>query len=139
MTDIATKHAETDELEARIDIPVVTEALLGTWADIRREAREMIKDSAFWRIEGQAIPEHRERTLSQLHLLVKAGANSRANRRNTAGRRTRAAISPDSRSSSPPTRACRSSRACSGGCSARRSCSSAPSRTTTSGCATPLT
>ncbi|WP_119695839.1 acyl-CoA dehydrogenase [Microbacterium halotolerans] len=79
MTDIATKHAETDELEARIDIPVVTDALLGTWADIRREAREMIKDSAFWRIEGQAIPEHRERTLSQLHLLVKAGANSRAN------------------------------------------------------------
>ena len=76
-TDEISDAAET---EARIDVALVTDALLGTWADIRREAREMIKDSAYWRIEGQPIPEHRERTLSQLHLLVKAGATSaRAN------------------------------------------------------------
>ncbi|MGO1768598.1 MAG: acyl-CoA dehydrogenase family protein [Microbacterium sp.] len=70
--------SDAAETEARIDVALVTDALLGTWAGIRREAREMIKDSAFWRIEGQPIPEHRERALTQLHLLVEAGASARA-------------------------------------------------------------
>lgn len=78
MTDIATRPAPADEAEARIDIPLATDALLGTWADIRREAREMIKDPLFWKVEGQAIPEHRERTLSQLKLLAELNAGSRA-------------------------------------------------------------
>src|SRR5690606_34917366 len=76
MTDTVTR--EVDETTARIDIPLVTDALLGTWADIRREAREMIKDPAFWRIEGQPMVEHRERTLAQLDLLVQHGASMRA-------------------------------------------------------------
>jgi acyl-CoA oxidase len=38
----------------------------------------MIKDPAFWRIDGQPMAEHRERTLTQLHLLVEHGGSRRA-------------------------------------------------------------
>ena len=71
-------HSASEASESRIDVSVVTRALLGTWADTRLEAREMIKDSAFWKIEGQAMPEHRERVLTQLHLLAERGGSRRA-------------------------------------------------------------
>ena len=45
-------HTAAEASEPRIDVSAVTDLLLGTWADTRREAREMIKDPAFWRIEG---------------------------------------------------------------------------------------
>lgn len=61
-----------------IDVERVNELLLGTWADTRREAREMIKDPAFWRDDSLAKDEHRERVLSQLHLLVENGGVHRA-------------------------------------------------------------
>ncbi|GAA1999331.1 acyl-CoA dehydrogenase [Microbacterium ulmi] len=64
--------------EPRIDVAAVTDMLLGTWASTRREAREMIKDPAFWRVDGMPVPEHRERVLSQLHLLVQHGGSRRA-------------------------------------------------------------
>ncbi|WP_261165444.1 acyl-CoA dehydrogenase [Microbacterium sp. Marseille-Q6965] len=79
MADTVVRPVEhTEHPDARIDIRRVNDALLGTWADIRREAREMIKDPAFWRIEGQPIAEHRERALAQLDLLVQHGASMRA-------------------------------------------------------------
>ena len=62
----------------RIDTPTVTDLLLGTWGQTRREAREMIKDPAFWRIDGLPVAEHRERVLTQLHLMVEHGASRRA-------------------------------------------------------------
>ncbi|MCK2026198.1 acyl-CoA dehydrogenase family protein [Microbacterium sp. SSW1-47] len=62
----------------RIDVAAVTDALMGTWADVRREAREMIKDPAFWRQDELGKDEHRERVLSQLHLLVENKAVHRA-------------------------------------------------------------
>ncbi|MEV7693750.1 acyl-CoA dehydrogenase [Microbacterium sp. NPDC089189] len=71
-------HTAAQAAEARIDLRAVNDLLLGTWADTRRDAREMIKDSAFWRIDGQTVAEHRERVLSQLHLLVDNGAAARA-------------------------------------------------------------
>lgn len=71
-------HTAEEASEPRIDVAAVTDLLLGTWADTRREAREMIKDPAFWRIEGQPMPEHRERVLTQLHLLVEHGGSRRA-------------------------------------------------------------
>lgn len=71
-------HTPEEASEPRIDIAAVTDLLLGTWAETRREAREMIKDPAFWRIDGQPMPEHRERTLTQLHLLVEHGGSRRA-------------------------------------------------------------
>ncbi|KRB37128.1 acyl-CoA dehydrogenase [Microbacterium sp. Root180] len=71
-------HTAEEASEPRIDVDAVTDLLLGTWADTRREAREMIKDPAFWRIEGQPMAEHRERVLTQLHLLVEHGGSRRA-------------------------------------------------------------
>lgn len=70
-------HTAEEASESRIDVEAVTDLLLGTWAETRREAREMIKDPAFWRIEGQSMAEHRERTLTQLHLLVEHGGSRR--------------------------------------------------------------
>ncbi|MEZ3161438.1 acyl-CoA dehydrogenase [Microbacterium sp. BWT-B31] len=71
-------HSAQEASDPRIDVAAVTDLLLGTWAHTRRESREMIKDPAFWRIDGQPMPEHRERVLSQLHLLVEHGGSRRA-------------------------------------------------------------
>ncbi|KJL44637.1 acyl-CoA oxidase [Microbacterium terrae] len=71
-------HSAAEASDPRIDIAAVTDLLLGTWAETRREAREMIKDPAFWRIEGQPMADHRERVLTQLHLLVEHGGSRRA-------------------------------------------------------------
>jgi acyl-CoA oxidase len=71
-------HTAAQAHEPRIDIAAVTDLLLGTWGDTRRTAREMIKDPAFWRIDGQPMAEHRERVLTQLHLLVEHGGSRRA-------------------------------------------------------------
>ncbi|SFI60214.1 MULTISPECIES: acyl-CoA dehydrogenase family protein [Microbacterium] len=71
-------HSAEEAHEARIRIPAVTDLLLGTWADTRREARQLIKDPAFWRIEGQPMAEHRERVLGQLRLLAENGGSRRA-------------------------------------------------------------
>ncbi len=74
----ADEARRVDASEPRIDVAAVTELLLGTWAQARREAREMIKDEAFWQIPGQSMAEHRERVLGQLHRFVEAGAAGRA-------------------------------------------------------------
>ena len=71
-------HSAAEASEPRIDVAAVTDLLLGTWADTRREAREMIKDPAFWRIEGQSMEEQRERVLGQMRLIVDAGAAARS-------------------------------------------------------------
>ena len=80
MVDAAIRPTITDaEREAAaIDVERVNDLLLGTWADTRREARAMIKDPAFWRDDSLAKDEHRERVLSQLHLLVDSRAVHRA-------------------------------------------------------------
>ncbi len=52
MVDAAVRTTKTPIVEATspaIDVARVNDLLLGTWGDTRREAREMIKDSAFWR------------------------------------------------------------------------------------------
>lgn len=71
-------HSAAEASEPRIDVDAVTDMLLGTWADTRREAREMIKDPAFWRIDGLSVEDHRERVMGQLQLLVDSGASARA-------------------------------------------------------------
>lgn len=67
------------------EIPAVTvntteleQLLLGRWADTRRDARELLKDSQFHKVEGLTKEDHRELTLKQLHLLVEHGAVHRA-------------------------------------------------------------
>ncbi len=71
-------HTAAEASEPRIDVDAVTDLLLGTWASTRREVRELIKDPAFWRVEGMPMAEHRERVLAQLHLLVDNGGSQRA-------------------------------------------------------------
>ena len=92
----------------------------------------MIKDPAFWRVEGLPMAEHRERVLTQLHLLVHHGGSRRAfpeeyggeddHGGNVAGFQELVIGGP---------RRCRSSPASSGACSAPPSCTSAPRSTTT--------
>ncbi|MFC4138767.1 MULTISPECIES: acyl-CoA dehydrogenase [unclassified Microbacterium] len=62
----------------QIDVARLGELLMGTWADTRRESRELIKDSAFWRDDSLGKDEHRERVLTQMHLLVENKAVHRA-------------------------------------------------------------
>ena len=64
--------------DTRIDMTALTRQLLGTWADIRLEAREMIKDDAFWQIPGQHYTEHRKRVLEQLTMLAERGGGARS-------------------------------------------------------------
>ncbi len=73
-----TAKTAQDDTTPRIDVDAVGDLLLGTWADTRREAREMIKDPAFWRDDSLGKDEHRERVLTQLHLLVENNAVHRA-------------------------------------------------------------
>ncbi|MFF3026028.1 acyl-CoA dehydrogenase [Microbacterium sp. NPDC057944] len=75
MVDVATV---SEVKNPQPDVEQITELLMGTWADIRRQAREMIKDPAFWRKDDLGKDEHRERVLSQLHLLVENKAVHRA-------------------------------------------------------------
>ena len=70
-------HTAAEASEARIDVAKVNDALMGTWAATRREARAVIKDPAFWRVDGMPMAEHRERVLAQLHALVDAGGSRR--------------------------------------------------------------
>ncbi|WP_175986754.1 acyl-CoA dehydrogenase family protein [Microbacterium tenebrionis] len=78
MVDAVRTSQKTEDKSPQIDVPRVTDLLLGTWADTRRTAREMIKDPAFWRDDSLGKDEHRERVLSQLHLLVQNSAVHRA-------------------------------------------------------------
>ena len=64
--------------DVQIDVPTLTRQLLGTWADIRLEAREMIKEESFWQIPGQSYVEHRKRVLDQLKDLASRGGGARS-------------------------------------------------------------
>jgi acyl-CoA oxidase len=85
MTDTATRtelSVEVDEVldqtspggrPPALNVELLSEALAGSWPEIRAAARELAKDPALHRIDGQSMEEHRERVLGQLKLLVKAG------------------------------------------------------------------
>lgn len=55
----------------RVDVPALTDVLLGQYGHLRRAAREVITDPRFQRIEGIGVPEHRERVLEQLRTLAR--------------------------------------------------------------------
>ena len=57
-----------------IDTSWLGEYLLGTWADARRESRELMEDSAFHRDDSLSLDHQRERVLGQLRLLADAGS-----------------------------------------------------------------
>ncbi|MEE2569087.1 acyl-CoA dehydrogenase [Pseudarthrobacter sp. J64] len=61
-----------------VDVAALGEQLLGKWADIRREARELAGRPELHKIEGQTHVDHRARTFGQLKFLVDHGAVHRA-------------------------------------------------------------
>jgi acyl-CoA oxidase len=61
-----------------VDVAALGRQLLGTWADIRLQARARAAQPEYQRIEGQSMAEHRERVLGQLKLLVESGAIQKA-------------------------------------------------------------
>ncbi|MBM7471056.1 acyl-CoA dehydrogenase family protein [Subtercola frigoramans] len=61
-----------------VDVALLGEYLLGTWAEARLEARRVTARPEMQRIEGQTLAEHRQRVLEQLHLLVGEGAVNKA-------------------------------------------------------------
>ncbi len=56
--------------DARVDVAALAEQLLGQYAPLRKEARAVVADPDFQKIEGQPMVEHRERVLHQLRELV---------------------------------------------------------------------
>lgn len=56
------------------NIEVVGRRLLGRWADIRLHTRSVIEDQELFRDDSLAMPEHREKVLEQLKVLVREGA-----------------------------------------------------------------
>ena len=56
------------------DSEAVGRRLLGRWADIRLHTRSVIEQQTLFRDESLAMPEHREKVLEQLKVLVREGA-----------------------------------------------------------------
>lgn len=78
MTQLTASDRDTAAPEPTIDVAALGELLMGRWADVRRASRARASRPEFQRIPGQPMAEHRERVLSQLHLLVEEGAVQRA-------------------------------------------------------------
>ena len=82
--DSGRSDAEVDAQLARsdakvsVDVASLGDQLLGTWAEIRRSARELAKDPALHNIPGLSLADQRTRTRGQLQLLVDRGAVHRA-------------------------------------------------------------
>ncbi|TQL40452.1 acyl-coenzyme A oxidase [Homoserinimonas aerilata] len=71
-------HLDATSGEASVDVSSLTEQLMGTWADVRRKAREFAKNPELHDVPGLSLDEQRERTLGQLRLLVEQGEVLRA-------------------------------------------------------------
>ena len=56
-----------------VDVASLNRQLLGTWADVRSEARKLAADPALHQLPGLSMEEHRKRVSSQLMLLVENG------------------------------------------------------------------
>lgn len=74
----ADRAAAPQQESARIDVPAVADALLGRWKEERLASRKLVEDPRLQTIPGQLMPEHRERALGQLGILVEEGAIQRA-------------------------------------------------------------
>lgn len=59
--------------EASVNVEVLGRHLFGTWADVRRKAREFAKNPELHQIPGLSLAEQRERVLGQVHLLATHG------------------------------------------------------------------
>lgn len=83
MTEVADRPSDTtfdaaDGGPPAVDVAALGEQLLGKWADIRRQARELAARPELHKIEGLTYTEHRQRTVGQLRYLVDNGGVHRA-------------------------------------------------------------
>ncbi|MCQ9166077.1 acyl-CoA dehydrogenase [Arthrobacter sp. STN4] len=79
MTDVlsrSTKHTHDDG--ARVDVAALGQALLGKWAEVRLQARELAGRPELHKVEGLSHTVHRERVFRQLGLLVENNGVHRA-------------------------------------------------------------
>lgn len=70
--------SEAHGASAAVNLSVLNDMLMGTWRDVRREAREAVKNTDLHRLEGLTLEQQRQRVLDQLHILVEHGAVHRA-------------------------------------------------------------
>jgi acyl-CoA oxidase len=73
-----TESIEVSDEKPTLNIAEVRDALLGTFAKERLEARELCKNPDLHYIPGMTMEEHRARVLKQLGILVKNNAIQRA-------------------------------------------------------------
>lgn len=59
---------------AAVNVAALNDILMGTWRDIRRDAREFVKNPDLHRRDGLSLDEQRQRVLDQLHILVEHGS-----------------------------------------------------------------
>lgn len=59
----------------RIDVPALTEVLLGSWAEVRRAARDRVARPELQRVEDLTVAQHRERVFTQMQLLADEGVS----------------------------------------------------------------
>ncbi|MBW4095941.1 MAG: acyl-CoA dehydrogenase [Acidobacteria bacterium] len=82
MTELLNSSPRTDRANSidssRIDTAELGEILLGKWADVRRESRELAAQPRLHKIEGLDYHEHRERTFEQMKYLVEMKGVHRA-------------------------------------------------------------
>jgi len=72
------RRTPNHETPAQVDVPALTEHLLGRYAHLRRSARALVADPEFQKVEGLTMAEHRERVLRQLAALALRGQVHRA-------------------------------------------------------------
>ena len=70
--------AKTKPPLAEVNVAGLTRQLLGTWADVRLEARTLTASPELARIDGLSMAEHRTRVFEQLGMLAKHGQVLRA-------------------------------------------------------------
>ncbi|MDI2099062.1 acyl-CoA dehydrogenase [Ruicaihuangia caeni] len=68
-----------------VDVEALGRRLLGTWADLRLRARELVADPDMQRIEGLTMEEHRARVFEQLKRLARDGQVNRASPKELGG------------------------------------------------------
>ncbi|RAN74263.1 acyl-CoA dehydrogenase [Bacillus sp. SRB_336] len=79
MTDVLTPAATAASDDAAgIDVAALGRALLGRWADVRLQARELAGRPELHKVEGLTHTEHRERVFKQLSVLVEQNGVHRA-------------------------------------------------------------
>ncbi|WP_113717897.1 acyl-CoA dehydrogenase family protein [Arthrobacter dokdonensis] len=79
MTDVLTPASTAaSDHAAGVDVAVLGQALLGRWADVRLQARELAGRPELHKVEGLTHAEHRERVFQQLGVLVEQNGVHRA-------------------------------------------------------------